>query len=101
MAKIKDRLDHWPRNNAGEILMKTSEEAVFYGTLIYDKPKHIKEIETLRKKSCFDVAFRGKKKDANLDLLYILATKGQFYRECLEEVDRLKNRELDLDQVGT
>ena len=100
MAKIKDRLDHWPRNNAGEVLMKTSEEAIFYGTLIYASPNYIAEIQTLRKKSCFDVQSRCKKKDVNLEHLMGLAVQGQFYRECLEEVERLKNRETDLNQVS-
>ena len=100
MAKVKDILDHWHRNVAGQVIIKTSEEAVLYGTLIHTIPKRIKEIESMRKKARFDVACRSKQKSVNLDLLFGLAVKAQFYRECLEEVERWKDLDQDLDQVG-
>lgn len=98
MATIKDLLTRWRRNKAGEVMLTTSEEAVFYGTVISDKPKHIKEVEQLLKKARFDVGYRSKQKSVNLDLLFALAVKGQFYRECLDEVARWKDRDLDLDK---
>ena len=100
MTKIIDRLKAWPTNNAGQPLMNTSEEAIFYGTLIYDKPDQVKEIKKLRGETVEEVSVRMNRKDVNLDLLMILAVKGQFFRECLEEVDRLNNQAFHLSEGG-
>lgn len=100
MTKIIDRLDFWPTNNAGQPLIETTEAAIFYGTLIYDKPDRVKEIYRLRTETVEEVTVRMNREDVNLDLLMILAVKGQFFRECLEEVDRLNNQTFQLDKGG-
>ena len=100
MTKIIDRLKAWPTNTVGQPLMNTSEEAVFYGTLIYDKPVYVDEIKMLRGATVEEVSLRMNREDVNLDLLMLSATKGQFYRECLEEVDRLNNQPFHLDKGG-
>lgn len=100
MITIEDRLKAWPRNNAGQPIFKTSEQAIFYAVLIYDKPDRVDIINKLRRNALADIGQRRKKNGANMDLLMQLAVKAQFARECLEEVDRLKNSTYQLNQGG-
>ena len=100
MGDILERLKAWPRNLAGEPIFKTSEDAIFYAVLIFDKPARVQRIKKVRRTSLFDVGHRRKNPNPDLDILMQLAVKGQFARECLEEVDRLKNQLYQLNQEG-
>lgn len=100
MATIYDALIWWPRDNKGRVYMKSSEEAIFYASLMYDNPSKVEEIKRLRRESISQVGAKRNKPDIDMDLLLQIATQGQFYRECLEEVDRLKNQTYQLNQGG-
>jgi hypothetical protein len=100
MGDILERVKAWPRNLAGEPIFKTSEGAIFYATLIFDKPARVKEVVKVRKTTLFDIGHRRKSPNPDLDFLMQLAVKAQFARECLEEVERLKNNTYSLNQGG-
>lgn len=100
MGDILERLKAWPRNLAGETIFKTSEDAIFYATLIFDKPARVQEIKKVRRSSLFDIGHRRHSTNPDLDLLMQIAVKAQFARECLEEVERLKNQLYQLNQRG-
>ena len=91
MSTIQQRLDHWPRNLDNEVIFKSSEQAIFYATLIFDKQPLIAEIKKVRTRALSDIGQRRNNKGANLDMLTRIACKGQFARECLEECERPKN----------
>lgn len=100
MGKILNKVSNWPRNIAGEPIFKTSENAIYYAMLIFDKPARVKEIVKLRRTSLFDIGRRRRLPNVDLDILMQLAVKSQFARECLEEVERLKNKVYQLNHGG-
>lgn len=100
MAKIIDTLNAWPMNKGGQMIFKSSEEAIFYAVLIYDKPEKVQEIKRLRRSTLAEIGERRARKNVNFDLLMQLACKAQFYRECVEEVDRLKSQAYTLAKGG-
>jgi hypothetical protein len=89
MGNIRHKVDNWPRNNAGEPIFKTSENAIYYAMLIFNRPAKVQEIVKLRKTSLFNGGHRRKSPNPDLDMLMQIAMKAQFARECLEEVERL------------
>lgn len=100
MTTILDKLLQWPRNKAGDVILTSSEDAVFYATLIYNSPDHVKVIQALRRKMLAQVGKARKNLNPDYNHLLTLAFKGQWYRECLEEVDRLKKLTYQLNQGG-
>ena len=100
MGNILNKVSNWPRNNAGEPIFKTSELAIYYAMLIFDKPARVQEIVKVRQTTLFDIGHRRKNPNADLDFLMQLAVKAQFARECLEEVERLKNKVYQLNRGG-
>jgi len=100
MSKIIDTLRNWPRSIAGQVIFESSEDAIFYAALIYDDPDRVKEIKSLRRSTLVEIGLRRAKKQVNLDLLMHIACKAQFYRECVEEVDRLKDHVYTLAKGG-
>lgn len=100
MTTILDKILAWPRNEAGEVILTSTEQAIYYATLIYTSPDHVTVIRTLRNKMLREVGKARKNLKPNYNYLLTLAFKGQWYRECLEEVDRLKNSTYQLNQGG-
>lgn len=100
MTSIHRKLESWPRTKGGDIILKHTEEAYFFAILMFDKPDWVKEIKKLRMEVFAQVGALRKKKNPNLNEILQLGFKSQFYRECLEEVDRLKNQTYQLNQGG-
>lgn len=94
MGTVKEKLETWPRNMKGEAILKTSEQAIFYAVLIYTNKPYISEIRKIRKKAIQEVRDLKKKPNLNYDRLMQLACKAQFARECLEEVERLQDQDI-------
>lgn len=85
------RPESWPRRRNGQPIFKTTQEALFYANLISKNKKNIDEIDLYFKAARRQIKTERDKVKPNLDRLMELATKAQFYRECLEEVKRIRN----------
>ena len=91
MKPIISDLANWPRTTKGQPIFKCSEEANFYANLIFDNEKEIKLIRNAMENARQDVHAMRAKGNANFNTMMHLAVKGQFFRECLEELDRIHN----------
>lgn len=99
METILYKIESWERDVDGDIVFKGTEDAIFYATLIYDKSSKVDEIRKLRVKYLKKVGASKKLVNPDFDWLFQLACQGQFYRECLEEVERLKHSVYLMNQV--
>jgi len=80
----------WPRDVEGNPLLTCSEDAHFYAKLISQNGDECFNILRLRCLSLFHLENFRCKDDPNLDDMMNLAVQAQFYRECLEEVRRIR-----------
>lgn len=91
MKVIMADVAHWPRTRKGEPIFQGTEEAYFYANLIFDNEKEIKLIRKAMENARQDVHEMRNKGSKQLNKMYSLACKAQFYRECLDELDRIHN----------
>ncbi|GAH19934.1 unnamed protein product [marine sediment metagenome] len=90
MIKTARSFESWPRTKAGEPLFTCTEDAIFYAHLIINNEMERRKIVRLRLEVMFTLQAMRKKANPNLNRMMKLAVKGQFYRECLEEVERIE-----------
>jgi len=90
MRTIITDLSQWPKSKAGDPVFSCSEEAIFYGHLIFKLKEERLKLVHLRRKLLFDLKVMRSKPVHNFQRMMDLAVKGQFYRECLEEIDRIE-----------
>lgn len=83
-------LDNWPRLNNGGYMFQNTEEAFFFANLALDKPAVISNLK--RSMVLARVAIHNERTRSvpNLQRMLDLAVKSQFFRECLEEIHRIK-----------
>lgn len=98
MSKKQDIIDNWPRNGRGQVIFKSSHEAMLYAQLISHNLNDVHKIVTDR------VAVRKQLKEArdridlNYNFLMQLACRSAFYRECLDELDRITTEKVNLEE---
>jgi len=80
----------WPRSESGAPIFTCTEDAFFFANLIFKKAEERLNIVHLRRKVLFDLKVMRAKPVHNLQRMMDLAVKGQFYRECLEELERIE-----------
>lgn len=90
MVNLTERAEQWPRGENGEPVFRTDNEAIFYANLIYNKLALVEEIDLYRRMARREVTILREKPDPDLDMLYEIAVKAQFFRECLDEVKRIR-----------
>jgi len=100
MIKTVRDFTTWPRTKAGAPLFTCTEDAIFYAHLIMDMVSERTKIAKLRQRALSDLKVMRANKYPNLQRMMNLAVKGQFYRECLEEVDRIENENFVLKKGG-
>ena len=91
MKVIITDLANWPRTKAGYPIFTCTPEANFYANLIFDYEKEIKLLRKAMENARQDVHAMRQKGSKNLDRMFHMAVNAQFYRECLEELDRIHN----------
>ena len=89
MVNREEKAKLWPRRRSGEIVFKTTHEAVFYANLIYDDKALVDEIQKSLLAARNQLVIMRQRNNQNLDLLMQIAVKAQMFRECLEEVMRI------------
>lgn len=91
--KIARSFETWPRTETGEPLFTCSEDAIFYAHIIFNN--YIERVNIAILRSVVIDTLQGMRKNVipNIDRMMDLAVKGQFYRECLEEVERIEKED--------
>lgn len=84
-------LENWPKTKGGHPIFKCTEEANFYANLIFNNEKEIMIIRKAMENARQDINEMRQRGIKDLDKMMHLAVKAQFYRECLEELDRIHN----------
>lgn len=90
MTDLNKNLNNWPVDVYRRPILRSTEDAFLYASLISKLPDKQDFLNTLRnraRKSCETLL---KDKDPDYDLIASLAFFSQFCRECLEECSRLQ-----------
>jgi len=90
MIKFVRNYENWPRTKCQDPIFTCSEDAIFYAHLITDKVSERAKLVKLRQHVLFSLAGMRKNINPNYNRMMELAVKGQFYRECLEELERIE-----------
>lgn len=80
----------WPRDVEGNPIFTCSEDALFYARLIFTNGDECFNVLRLRCLTLFHLEGFYCKDDPDLDDMMNLAVQAQLYRECLEEVRRIR-----------
>ncbi len=90
MTTVHMEIETWPSDLAGNPALKSTEDATVYATLIFNSPNKVKQIIDLNLKNIHKIGQAKRKHPFRMNQLTALAITGQFYRQCLDEVERLK-----------
>ena len=83
-------LEDWPTGIFGDPVLKNTTDAYLYARLIWQSVEHKGFLIQLRgrlQKACVTLLNDS---EPDYDLCSCLACLSQFYRECLEECDRIQ-----------
>jgi len=86
-------LDNWPRRGRGDIIFKDTHEAIYYAHLVDDRVSTYHLIEKWRRNTLQDLEAIKTRRPLNFDRMMDLAVRSQFYRECMEEIQRINEGE--------
>ncbi|MBA7495810.1 hypothetical protein ES702_06401 [subsurface metagenome] len=90
-------IENWPRNGRGQVIFKTSHEAILYAQLISESAQAINNIKADRVAVLLQLKEGRQRIDVNYNFLMQLASRSTFYRECLEEVDRITDEKFNTE----
>ena len=90
MRTVPHNFKSWPRTKGGDPIFNCSESAIFYAHLIIDNETQRLKVAHLRQKSLSESKAMMGTDYCNMQRMMDQAVKGQFYRECLEEVERIE-----------
>ncbi|MBA7495716.1 hypothetical protein ES702_06305 [subsurface metagenome] len=98
MSKKQDLIDRWPRNGRGQVMFKNSHEAVLYAQIISHNLDAVHKIVTDRVAVRVQLKEGRQRTDVNYNVLMHLACRSAFYRECLEEVERITDEKFNPEE---
>lgn len=90
MVNLTEKAEQWPRRRNGEVIFKSTNQAIFYANLIANNKRLVDAIDLWRRQARREVMAERQKTDPNYDKLMETAVKGQLFRECLDEVKRIR-----------
>lgn len=90
MRDIISFLANWPRRGNQEPIFQSTNEAYLYAQLIYDNPAKQNALNSYREVTYKRLAVERSKKKPNFSTMIHLAARAHFYKECLDEVRRIK-----------
>ena len=93
MTNLTERAEQWPRRKNHEIIFKDTHQAIFYANLIASNKRLVDEIDLCRRQARRELMAERQKPVLNHDRLMDIAVKAQFFRECLEEVKRIREEQ--------
>ena len=80
----------WPRKHDGSLLFESTHEALFYAAQVYNNDDLIEELQGYYNRVLERFALLEPISWRNLTFLSSIIFDCQFYRECLEEITRLR-----------
>ena len=89
-------LNDWPRRKRGDLIFSSTEEAFYYAYIVEDRVSAYDLLAKWRTNTYQDFKALKLKKPLNYDRLFDLAVRAQFYREAMEEIQRLNDGKFDL-----
>lgn len=96
--KLTD-LNSWPVTDNGQPILKSTNEAMFYAQLIYDRGDYQHVLSGYRALIYRQLKAMRESENPDLDYMMGLAVKAQFCRECLEECQRIKDEKFNTPGV--
>lgn len=90
MMKAISDIKMWPTTINGELELNSTHESFYLAHLIGDDPDVIRRISRARDNAYLSLRVEKAKLRPNYDKMFQLAVKAQLFRECLEEVVRIK-----------
>jgi len=87
-------LEDWPRMKSGDIIFKSTKEAIYYANLVDDRLVAYDLLKKWRKKTLANISFLKSVKPFNFNRLMDLAVRAQLYREAMEEIQRINESEV-------
>lgn len=90
MRDIISDLANWPRRINQEPIIKSTNEAYLYAQLIYDDQAKQNGLTSYRDATYKRLAEHRSKKIPNFTIMIDLASRAHFYKECLDEIQRIK-----------
>ena len=91
MTNLTEKAKQWPRAETGEVIFKTTNDAIFYANLIAKNKRLVDDIDLYRRLARGMLKVARQEADPNYDVLMHMAVKAQFFRECLDEVKRIRD----------
>jgi hypothetical protein len=89
-------LDNWPRRRRADLIFRSTEEAFYYANIVEDRLTAYTLLSKWRINTYQDIEALKKKKPLNFDKLFDLAVRAQFFREAMEEIQRLNDGKFEL-----
>lgn len=89
MIELTRYLLDWPRNEKGEVIFRNTHEAYFYATMFRSCMELMEEIKGLLEITKRDLHLEREKPTPNRNRMILLACRHQFYKECIDEANRL------------
>jgi len=82
-------LSNWPRNQRGEIIFSSTTEAIYYAGIVEDKQVSYNLLKKWAMNAYQNFDHVRRTSPVNYDRLFDLAARRQFFREAMEEIQRL------------
>lgn len=84
-------LANWPKNLAGQPILQSTNEAFLYAQLIYAEPDKQQDLCHYRVDAYKKLKAERQRKHPNINNIFSLAVRAQFFREAFEECLRIKD----------
>lgn len=94
------RLEQWPRLKNHQPILRSTNEALLYAQLIAEDQDEQAKLQFYRNDCYIKLRWERRRKDPNLDHMFMLAFKAQMFRECLEECQRINNEPYEVPPGG-
>ena len=88
--------ENWPRTKVDTPIFTCTEQAIYYAHLCSNELSEIDRLTRLRKGAYARIAILRLERQPNYQRMLDLAVKAQFYRECLEEIQRINDSKYEL-----
>jgi len=90
---ILSNLATWPTDRIGLPIFTSSRDAILYAQLIEGHPDKQKMLSISRQDLYIKLRHERHLNQPNLQRMMNLAIKAQLYRECLDELQRIKDEQ--------
>jgi len=94
MIKTITDLAQWPKTKDAVPIFTCTEDAIFYAQLVFgDEDRRLKLVH-FRRSFLYELQVLRSGSSHNLTRVFDLAVKSQFFRECLEELERIEKEDI-------